>query len=309
MRNKKNAGLLPLLFILLFIFRGTSALSVILGSLLFGFLPIIAVISFAVYLIKNSNKNTIETVPYRTMVKSTIKDRIKVNRKQINIKLNEFFKNNYKLKINDLISLMPLNGVYSEVGDLYLSINDELVSSLDEFGNNHPRTYQKLLKLLDDYSAQMTSTETNTIKKESVNIVESKALYFVNRFNSYNDQIPNEEISNQLIQAADYLKKIDNSHIDDNDTKVNKLYSYYLPMMDGILATYINLYNTNKDSEEFKNSEIELIKKLILINEALKTVNSTIHSDDYMNINAEMNVLESLLRKDGLVKDELGIKK
>lgn len=309
MRNKKNAGLLPLLFILLFIFQGTSALSVILGSLLFGFLPIIAVISFAVYLIKNSNKNTIETVPYRTMVKSTIKDRIKVNRKQINIKLNEFFKNNYKLKINDLISLMPLNGVYSEVGDLYLSINDELVSSLDEFGNNHPRTYQKLLKLLDDYSAQMTSTETNTIKKESVNIVESKALYFVNRFNSYNDQIPNEEISNQLIQAADYLKKIDNSHIDDNDTKVNKLYSYYLPMMDGILATYINLYNTNKDSEEFKNSEIELIKKLILINEALKTVNSTIHSDDYMNINAEMNVLESLLRKDGLVKDELGIKK
>lgn len=309
MRNKKNAGLLPLLFILLFIFRGTSALSVIFGSILFVFLPIIAVISFAVYLIKNSNKNTIETVPYRTMVKSTIKDRIKVNRKQINIKLNEFFKNNYKLKINDLISLIPLNGVYSEVGDLYLSINDELVSSLDEFGNNHPRTYQKILKLLDDYSAQMTSTETNTIKKESVNIVESKALYFVNRFNSYNDQIPNEEISNQLIQAADYLKKIDNSHIDDNDTKVNKLYSYYLPMMDGILATYINLYNTNKDSEEFKNSEIELIKKLILINEALKTVNSTIHSDDYMNINAEMNVLESLLRKDGLVKDELGIKK
>lgn len=55
--------------------------------------------------------------------------------------------------------------------------------------------------------------------------------------------------------------------------------------------------------DEFKKCEAQLIKTIILINEALKSINESMHEDDYMNLNADITTLQSLLKKDGLVRE------
>ena len=47
----------------------------------------------------------------------------------------------------------------------------------------------------------------------------------------------------------------------------------------------------------------QLIKTISLINEALKTIYEEMHEDDYMNINADIETLQTLLKKDGLTED------
>ena len=54
---------------------------------------------------------------------------------------------------------------------------------------------------------------------------------------------------------------------------------------------------------EFNAAEDKLIKTIILINEALKTICSTICQEEFMSLNANMSTLEMLLRKDGLIDE------
>ena len=87
------------------------------------------------------------------------------------------------------------------------------------------------------------------------------------------------------------------------ETELKKLYDYYLPILVGILEKYKKLQDVSIKSDEFKDCESQLIKTIILINEALKTIYEEMHEDDYMNINADIETLQTLLKKDGLTED------
>ena len=76
--------------------------------------------------------------------------------------------------------------------------------------------------------------------------------------------------------------------------------------MTGILSDYKRLSESPIKGEEFKKCETQLIKTIKLINEALKTIYSSLHEADYMNLNADINTLQSLLKQDGLVDSPFG---
>ena len=92
----------------------------------------------------------------------------------------------------------------------------------------------------------------------------------------------------------------------DDNPKVTKLYDYYLPILVSALEKYKKLQDSKVINDDFKQTEAGLIKTIVLINEALKTIIGSMQEDDYMNINADVSTLQSLLKKDGYGSDPFG---
>lgn len=59
----------------------------------------------------------------------------------------------------------------------------------------------------------------------------------------------------------------------------------------------------------FKEVPYELCakEKIILINEAIKNITSSLFDEEMMNLSADMTVLENILKQDGLVQDDMDI--
>ncbi len=106
----------------------------------------------------------------------------------------------------------------------------------------------------------------------------------------------------QTIQYLNQINKIENE-FNDSKKKTTKLYQYYLPMLKDILTSYIRLEKNASETDEGKESEDRLLKTIVLINGALKTISSSLVEDYYTEMNVDMRTLESILKKDGLVDE------
>lgn len=286
-------------------------------GLITGFLPLILPIAIIFMVVnaasRNSErddkrvKNKTNANPYSNsnehVNKAFVSSR---DRSMIDNKLKEYYIKHYQLPIFEDISLVTKNGTYTAFEELYIAKGDETIISLDEFGNNFPGTHAEIISLLKAFCRQeekVMSTEVKMpeIKKEEVL---SDAQKYIEKINNLNVSIPQVEITNGLYQTCALLKQIDlASKKSSGDSKIEKLYDYYLPILLKILEDYKSLMDSGAKGEEFKKVESQLIKTIILINEALKTINNTMHEDDYMNISADITTLQSLLKKDGLVKE------
>ena len=58
-----------------------------------------------------------------------------------------------------------------------------------------------------------------------------------------------------------------------------------------------------RNHEEFQKTHQRLLKTILLINEALKTIITSLTQEYFMDLSADMTTLETLLKKDGLVKE------
>lgn len=228
------------------------------------------------------------------------------DRNRIDKKLEKYFRQNIKLPIVDNIALTTKNGNYTVIEDLYISMDDELIMSMEEFRNDFSDMYDKICELLLAFSKQddtvFNSVET---KKEEVKVQKeiSNAQKYIDKINSLNVDIANEEVKNGLYQTSALLKQIDLYADENDDDKLTKLYEYYLPILTKILENYKNLGKINAKNDEFKKNETQLVKTIALINEALKEMNKSLHEDEYMNLSADITTLQSLLKKDGLISN------
>ena len=301
-RNNSGNGFAFLIF--LFIFAPG-----LVGSLIGGLIPLfilgsIGVGLFSVFKGIFSSLERKESVRQKANVKIHKNQLSNAEMARIDRKLKEYYKDNYSLTVIDDISLVLSGGSYTSVDKLYVAYKDEKVVRLGEFKKTYPEMYNKILSLLNIFSKQ--SKEVIKAKPETVRQEEhvlSDAEKYIQAINNLNAQIPQEEITNGLYQTCDLIKQIETSKENNDNQKLKKLYDYYLPILVGILEKYKKLQDASIKSEEFKDCEAQLIKTIILINEALKTIYEEMHEDDYMNINADINTLQTLLKKDGLMED------
>lgn len=260
-------------------------------------------IKYIVKLINTKNaepKVQKDTKYYRT------KDMSNSDLVRIDNKLSIYFKNNVALPIIDEIALETSSGKYVSIDQLFLTYKGEKVLKLGDFKEEHYGIYEKIVSLLQEFSKQSetvmkSKVETPEYKKEDIL---SDGQKYINKINELNAAIPQEEITNGLYQTCDLLNKIEISKNSKQDEqKLTKLYDYYLPILTGILENYKNLQDRNIKDEEFKKCESQLIKTIMLINQALKTLYEQMHEDDYLNINADMDTLQTLIKKDGFAED------
>ena len=219
--------------------------------------------------------------------------------------LSGYFKDNVALILFDDISISTQSGTYTTVDNLYISYKGEKVCQLKEFKSYYPDAYEKVISALAKLAQEggKVKEEKKTEAKKKTESF-SDAEKFIDQINNLNKGLSNEEVTNGLYQTCELLKQIDLVDREDGtvDPKLSKLYEYYLPILTGILENYKRLSDSAIKNDEFKKCETQLVKTIKLINEALKTIYSSLHESDYMNLNADINTLQSLLKQDGLVE-------
>lgn len=228
---------------------------------------------------------------------------------KIDKKLANYFKHNISLPVVDDISLTTQSGKFTTADQLYLTYKDEKICKLGEFNSQYGDVYKKIMDLLLVFSTKdedFLKAEVKVEEPKKKNKLSSGEKY-IERINELNNFIPQEEITNGLYQTCDLLKQLNylTENKDDNP-KLTKLYDYYLPILVSALEKYKKLQDSKVINDDFKQTEAGLIKTIVLINEALKTIIGSMQEDDYMNINADVSTLQSLLKKDGYGSDPFG---
>ena len=77
-----------------------------------------------------------------------------------------------------------------------------------------------------------------------------------------------------------------------------------MPILINILGQYKDLQLANS-SDNLAKTKDKLHKSIILINDAMKTIISTLCEDDMINLSADISTLEAILKKDGLAGDDM----
>ncbi len=211
-------------------------------------------------------------------------------------KIYQLFENTKTLQINDHVSLVCTS---RHINQIFFYYHDEKIASLSEFKNEYPDQYKQLLTSI----LNQAHIQSELPKKESVHQASAPFQDSIEAIESYNIDIPDEEISLGLYYCANqlkYLQKLLLEYPTEND-KLRKLEEYYLPILLNILDNYHKITK----SDEAKAIKKKLNQTLVLVNEAIKNITHSLFDEDKLNMKVDMNVLESLLKKDGLIEDEM----
>lgn len=237
------------------------------------------------------------------------------NQKTLLNKMNKFFENNSQLNIDDetYLVLTDKNNIDLSTVDIYM--RNEYIGTLKDYYNAYPYAFNSLAIELNRYLNRKNKKPETTVAKEeqkdkTTNKTEkttskNDCASYIQKFTMQQKEINNEQINNGLNETIEYLtqiKKIEDE-FSESKNKTGKLYQYYLPMLNDILANYIRLKKNAGNSSDSKESEDRLLKTIVLINGALKTISSSLVEDYYTEMNVDMRTLESILKKDGLVNE------
>ncbi len=258
--------------------------------------------------------------------KNKKKTRIKANNSNIEeakiIKnLQNYFKNDARLYFDDMTYIEPSDPENITFDTLNLYMNDEYISSLADYKMSFPNSFNTFIAMVGDYVKRTrftrkdtgtpirknTAPEPQPTSKPATTAIEKDASFYIEKLNDLNNSISEEHITSGLYESVLYLSQI--KKIEDTfpkcKTKTTKLYHYYLPMLVDVLENYKRLSINANLHKEFKENEDRLMKTIVLINSALKTLTQSLCDEYYIEMSADMKTLETLLKKDGLISDEM----
>ncbi|MCH4208282.1 MAG: hypothetical protein LKF79_08055 [Solobacterium sp.] len=239
---------------------------------------------------------------------------------EINSYLKRYFSNKRLLEMNDNIDLVLRGASYSGTSSLDVYRNGRRINSLDGFSRNYEDLYETMMDTLSSMAKKDAASHPGTIVDAEVVTPQEKAepaeqpqpkqpeeekvhgaRYFIDAINSLNNDIPDEEISNGLYQSSQLLTEISKyeEKFPDSKNKLEKLYTYYLPILIRILQQYSNLQYAKSDPS-YEETQSNLKRTLKLVNDAMSKIISGLTDNDFINLSADMSTLEAVLKKDGL---------
>lgn len=229
----------------------------------------------------------------------------KKNNKKFEKALMSNFKQQNKLVVNDHIVLQA-NRQNPTVDNIQVFYNNEYICMIKEFETQFPNAYASLLKNL----SQMTySNATQVIQPEAKQEEKDERVLenYIKKIESYNVDITDTEVSTALYETSALLKHLVKlmDQYPKTSTKLTKLQEYYLPIVLDILENYYKVNATQHNDEQLLSIKQRLIQSIVLINEAIENITSSLFEEERLNLSADMSVLESLLKKDGLVEEDV----
>lgn len=229
-------------------------------------------------------------------------EKIKIKKSSVK-KISEYFTQQEKLIYDNELYFQCPNQQFINLNSIEVYYHNEKICTLDEFKQYYPKQYPTLIEHLLPYLNLPSPQQQEPIQEESL------LQTYIEQINEYNIQIQNESISLDLYKTVALLKQLDllEKKYPKTSAKLNKLNEYYLPIVLEILENYTHLQATHSNSEELNKLEEKLRKSVVLINEAIKNITSSLFEEEKMNLSADMNVLEALLKKDGLIEDEMNL--
>ena len=124
-------------------------------------------------------------------------------------------------------------------------------------------------------------------------------------------KIEKESLRKELNEINDSVKKIIETIEKDPKKikKANNLFDYYLPITIKIVDRYDEIENQKLSSTESKKFFESTDKMITEINKSYKKILAELYKSEIVDMDAEMKVLNSLLKADGFDDTEIDVKK
>ncbi len=117
-------------------------------------------------------------------------------------------------------------------------------------------------------------------------------------------------ISQKLTDLENNIRHI-LTFIQDNPQEVDEaknLTKYYLPSIDKLLETYVELSSYPTPGENIRKSKQEIENTLDTLNYALSKMYDDLFEMTSMEVASDISVLETLLAREGLTKEKIHVK-
>lgn len=112
------------------------------------------------------------------------------------------------------------------------------------------------------------------------------------------------DFKQDVIKLKDLLVSINNQIQNDNSdvNGLNKFVDYYTPTAINLVKNYIQFENEKNDILSVEKSKNDIKNAIQNINKAFSKLLTDLYSDDILNINSEIEVMNTLLSQDGLIE-------
>lgn len=218
-------------------------------------------------------------------------------------RLNRYLEAKKELVINDHVSLKA-DATLKDYRKVNVYYDNELVGTLKDFKSDK-ETYDKLEKAIFELEEMVGYVDNNQNGIDDRLEDKVNGAYFVREIGKETKYIKHPGILAGLKEICELLNKIDllEEKYPQITPRLRKLYQHYLPLLITILKQYSTLEEKQASTTEISTMEVKLEKTVLLTSEAIKTIVSSFVSEDLMNMKADMTVLETILKQDGLVKE------
>ena len=255
---------------------------------------------------RNQNDDVIDADVVYTTAKTLSED----EEKSLIDAMNNYFERNDSYTVTTQLNIRARREINS-IKDMDVYFENTRLCSLYEFSQSHPSEYNKIIKSLLDFSNRKKTTKRRGSTSDEKGVARhevkelSKAEQFARKVDDLNNQIPDYRISLKLDRTAGLLRQIGTLQAkgDGSDlSSVQKLYEYYMPMLVDILESFNQLQNQTMHQDH--DATVEKVSSVIdTINDSMVTIVNEMNDEDFINLNADLNTLETLLKNDGLVTD------
>ena len=120
-----------------------------------------------------------------------------------------------------------------------------------------------------------------------------------------NDAIPDEEMSDKISRLEAVSAKIFEQAKSDPDKlpRMRKFMDYYLPTSLKLLQTYAELDAQGVEGENISESKRRIEQTMDTLVHAFETQLDQLFQEDALDVSADIDVMENMLRADGLAGD------
>lgn len=127
----------------------------------------------------------------------------------------------------------------------------------------------------------------------------------LNELRSVNDAIPDEEMSDKISRLEAVSAKIFEQAKTDPDKlpRMRKFMDYYLPTSLKLLQTYAELDAQGVEGENITESKHRIEQTMNTLIHAFETQLDKLFQEDAMDVSADIDVMENMMRADGLTGD------
>lgn len=123
-----------------------------------------------------------------------------------------------------------------------------------------------------------------------------------------NDAIPGEEISARIYKIEELTSKIFKvvEEAPEKLPQIKSFMSYYLPTTLKLLRSYAEFEDSGAGGESVDNAKADIERILDTLQDGFRKQLDKLYDADAMDISSDINVLETMMKRDGLSDDESG---
>ena len=141
--------------------------------------------------------------------------------------------------------------------------------------------------------------------KKTVQQQKDQYQQILDELRAVNDAIPDEVMSDKISRLEAVSAKIFEQAKSDPDKlpKMRKFMDYYLPTSLKLLKTYAELDAQDVEGENITESKHRIEQTMDMLVHAFETQLDQLFQDDAMDVSADIDVMQNMLRADGLTDD------